>query len=399
MKLVIEGDCAVVMPQLKEQGFLFDAIVTDPPYGIDFMGRDWDSFGRAQSYIERGGYSDKGIMHGYGRGGTSEQREKYRRRANANYQEWCESWAHECLQLLKPGGHMLCFGGTRTFHRMACAIEDAGFEIRDCLMWLYGSGFPKSHDVSKAIDKHFGAQRRISGLKIYGEGAVYGMQSAGSTSGGIMGDKTERPPSLDTEPATPEAVQWDGWGTALKPAWEPIILARKPLIGTVAENVLTHGTGGINIDGCRVPINPNVDDPRLGGNGSWGTGKMAKNVYEGGYTGKRTERSQSAEVAGTAWLSRNHKSIEWTDSGSAARFFYCAKASAKDRAGSKHPTVKPVALMQYLVRLVTPPGGLVLDPFAGSGTTLQAALMEGFSVIGIEKEAEYVADIRRRLAA
>jgi site-specific DNA-methyltransferase (adenine-specific) len=277
-----------------------------------------------------------------------------------------ETW-RQVLRVLKPGAHLLAFGGTRTSHRLAVAIEDAGFEIRDCVMWLYGVGFPKSLNI-----------------------------------GG-------------------------GWGTALKPAWEPVIVARKPLIGTVAENVLAHGTGALNIDGCRIEaqgrphvvsdrrLDHNTYSPGLGGSQSVGTtdtGRWPANVIHDGsdevlaafpdapgqIARARTDGGDMGNSVLGALRHISHNPEPRNDTGSAARFFYSAKATKADRADSKHPTVKPVALMRYLCRLVTPPGGRVLDPFAGSGTTGQAALEEGFAPTLIEAEAEYVADIERRLA-
>lgn len=318
--MIHHGDCLEVLRTLPDCSV--DAVVTDPPYGLSFMGKRWD-------------YDVPSV----------------------------EVWA-ECLRVLKPGGHLLAFAGTRTQHRMAVRIEDAGFEIRDMIAWVYGSGFPKSHNLKD---------------------------------------------------------DWQGWGTALKPALEPITVARKPLVGTVAENVLTHGTGALNIDGCRVEgVPPSVPQPVFnsptgrtygmktgeGRNGemSQATGRWPANLIHDG----------SEEVVGLT--------------GSAARFFYCAKTSKADRDEgldgfeekelkgmnasprkehgevrnsnmhrNHHPTVKPTALMQYLCRLVTPPGGVVLDPFMGSGSTGVAAMLEGFQFIGIEREAEYVAIARERI--
>jgi len=305
-----------------------DAIVTDPPYGLSFMGKKWD-------------YDVPSI----------------------------EIW-QECLRVLKPGGHLLAFAGTRTQHRMAVRIEDAGFEIRDMIMWVYGQGFPKSLDIGKAINK-------VDGI---------------------------------------DEKKWEGFGTSLKPSIEPITVARKPLQGTVAENVLTWGTGGINIDGCRV----GTEGARNNGNKPREDGFVKNEIY-----GKRlpTERIDygkgrfpanlihdgSEEVvgmfpetaSGTGSIRKKAKglfglggdgehNIEYGDSGSAARFFYQSKADKGERGqGNTHPTVKPIDLMRYLCRLVTPPGGVVYDPFTGSGTTLIAAHEEGFNWIGSEMTKEY----------
>jgi site-specific DNA-methyltransferase (adenine-specific) len=325
-----------------------DSIVTDPPYELGFMGKSWDATGVAYKV---------------------------------------EVWK-ECLRVLKPGGHLLAFGGSRTYHRLACAVEDAGFEIRDQIMWVYGSGFPKSLNVGKATDS---------------------------------------------------AHKWIGWGTALKPAHEPIVVARKPLEGTVAENVLKHGTGAINIDGCRVSFVSDEDRRE----------STAKNQHEDFGTKPTTRCTATIQWYSMVQPSNYNPPGRWpanfihdgsgevlelfpNDSTiSAARFFYCAKASRGERdAGleefdakrdsdrnsddlpggdnprnrtntarrNHHPTVKPIALMRYLVRLVTPPGGLVLDPFTGSGTTGVAALREGMAFVGCEQSEDYCRIARSRLA-
>lgn len=377
---VVQDDCREFLKWLPAASF--DSCITDPPYELKFMGKRWD--------------------------GTRVAFEP-------------ETWA-AVFRLLKPGAHLLAFGGTRTYHRMACAIEDAGFEIRDQIGWAYGTGFPKSHDVSKGIDKAAGAERE----KIKKEGAPAYQRSIGNTRP-WMNDPDHM---IDgDEPATDAARQWQGWGTALKPAWEPIVLARKPLIGTVAANVLAHGTGALNIDGCRVacdektpfPVGANSIDgvittglhskPRsddTSKNGRW----PANLIHDGsdevlaafpeskGQQGDLVGHSKDRKSKGIYGdLPAARDAIARGDSGSAARFFYCVKASTKEREGSKHPTVKPIALMEYLVRLVTPPGGTVLDPFAGSGTTGVACKRQGFHALLVEREAEYVADIERRLAA
>jgi site-specific DNA-methyltransferase (adenine-specific) len=312
-----------------------DAVVTDPPYGLSFMGKKWD-------------YDVPGV----------------------------EVWA-ECLRVLKPGGHLLAFAGTRTQHRMAVRIEDAGFEIRDMIAWVYGSGFPKSLDVSKAIDKAAGAEREVVGE------TRKGAQSESTGRYGAWGDGI-----TPTLPATPEAKQWQGWGTALKPALEPITVARKPLIGTVAENVLQHGTGAINVDGCRVGTEEIIDFKRKENSiTASGWKDVNRNPYE--------QHSQGRWPANFIHDGSEEVTDLLKDS---ARFFYCAKTSKRDRdEGNNHPTVKPTDLMRYLCRLVTPPDGLVLDPFMGSGSTGKAAALEGFSFIGIEREAEYVAIAQARI--
>jgi site-specific DNA-methyltransferase (adenine-specific) len=332
------GDCLKRMKDLDDCSI--DAVVTDPPYGLAFMGKKWD-------------YDVPSV----------------------------EIW-QQVLRVLKPGGHLLAFAGTRTQHRMAVRIEDAGFEIRDMIAWVYGSGFPKSLDVSKAIDKAAGAEREVVGhrkkLQSYGADVndVYG---GGPDKGGMQ---------LITAPTTPAAKQWQGWGTALKPALEPITVARKPLRGTVAANVLEYGTGAINVDACRIgtggrtcrdgkatkPSDAGWENMRGHGIASLNAGRWPANLIHDG----------SDEVVGLL--------------NDAARFFYCAKASKKDRGeGNNHPTVKPTALMQYLCRLVTPPNGVILDPFMGSGSTAVAAKREKFNFIGIEMQREHFETSKRRV--
>lgn len=335
-------------------------------------------------------------------------------------------WA-EVYRVLKPGGHVAAFSGTRTYHRMACAIEDAGFEIRDQLAWCYGSGFPKSHDVSKAIDKAAGAKRE----KV----RDYNPRNPKATGGGKDGTEGATRPWIEAamergyhekdgnEPATDAAREWQGWGTALKPSWEPICLGRKPLIGTVAENVLEHGTGAINVDGCRIDAEPRTQPSSGTYEGLTGSstfairarpqrpedkGRWPANIVHDGSDevvvafpsesgGAKTAKLGSG--SGGIWSESTGKpaGATYADSGSAARFFYTAKADKQDRMGSKHPTVKPVDLMQWLCRLITPPGGTVLDPFAGSGSTGEAAWREGFACVLVEREEEYQADIAARL--
>lgn len=410
---VEHGDSREVLRTLAADSI--DACVTDPPYSLVSIQKRFGKPGSAPCQEGADG--------------------RYRR-ASAGFmgKQWDtgetafdpEFWA-EVLRVLKPGAHLLAFGGTRSYHRLVCAIEDAGFEIRDAIMWHYGQGFPKSHDVSKGIDKAAGAEREVIGPKP-------GLHSRGKHE---MADGWRRPwmddPAAvergmqETAPATEAARQWAGWGTALKPATEIICLARKPLSeGTVAANVLQHGTGAINVDGCRVagePTGERRNNVSLGSasGGIYGTagafvseghalGRWPANViHDGsdevmeafarhGESASRKGKPRGSAVPGDGW-GMTKTGAEYDDSGSPARFFYCAKASRSDRAGSKHPTVKPIALLRYLCRLITPPGGTVLDPFAGSGTLAAAAHAEGFDAILIEREAEYIADIRARIAA
>jgi len=438
MNKVIHGDCLEILKTLDDNSV--DAVVTDPPYGISFMGKKWD-------------YDVPAV----------------------------EVW-EECLRVLKPGGHILVACGTRTQHRMAVNIEDAGFEIRDLIAYVYGSGFPKSLDISKAIDKQAGAEREVVGNK------------SKSTSNSMDSPKKQREQGYRpkwknerlegdtvtwdiTAPATPEAIKWQGWGTALKPAMELWTLARKPIDGTVANNVLTHGVGGLNIDGCRVPTDEDLaknynsvrkSDDVMGERGykmgfrqgkdsvahateSTKLGRFPANlIHDGsdevvglfpdsnGVVRKPTGKPLFATNDENRAVKWNANSVVdstvrgFDDSGSAARFFYCAKASkaernkglegftpkvrndgrAEDLASgdmpqnrsnnakqNHHPTVKPVKLMQYLCRLITPPNGTVLDPYMGSGTTGIACKLEGFNFIGIEREKEYAEIAEARIRA
>jgi site-specific DNA-methyltransferase (adenine-specific) len=338
---VLVGDCREVMRTMADNSV--DAIVTDPPYELGFMGKSWDSTGVAYDVTV--------------------------------YQE--------CIRVLKPGGHLLAFGGSRTYHRLAVAIEDAGFQIRDQIMWVYGSGFPKSLNVGKQN----GCQ------------------------------------------------DWQGWGTALKPAHEPIVMARKPLDGTVANNVLTHGVGGINIDESRVGMSE-IDKAKSFNNWKPQGYELKESIYEFGTEVVTTEQSQQGRFPANFIHDGSDEVLELFPSvkadESAARFFYCAKASKKDRneglddmplqrraglvgadrdgelddvserwrtqpAANHHPTVKPTDLMRYLCRLVTPPNGTVLDPFTGSGSTGKAAVLEGFNFVGIEQSAEYAEIAQARI--
>lgn len=341
---LIHGDCLDVLHTFEECSV--DSIVTDPPYELGFMGKKWDASGIAYNV---------------------------------------EMW-RQCLRVLKPGGHLLAFGGTRTYHRMTVAIEDAGFEIRDSIHWLYGSGFPKSLDVSKAIDKAAGAERQVIGSKRLGGNAAQSTKDKGGTYASNTNSVGVAPIDVPvTAPATEAAQKWDGWGTALKPAHEPIVLARKPLVGTVAANVLEHGTGALNIDGTRVGDETVTINTFDNGAKPWG------NAVGEPYTSRQSAGRWPANV-----IIDDSISDDW------ARYFYCAKTSKRERnAGldsNNHPTVKPLELMRYLVRLAAPPEGTVLDPFAGSGTTLMAATLEGCDSIGIELTEEYLPIIESRVA-
>ena len=366
---VFFGSNLDVLPTLPDNSV--DSIVTDPPYELGFMGKKWDSSGIAYSV---------------------------------------KLW-QECLRVLKPGGHLLSFGGTRTFHRMAVAIEDAGFEVRDSIAWLYGSGFPKSLDVSKAIDKAAGAKREVIGQRFDGMSET-AMKPDKGWNANSMGATVDI-----TAPATDEAKKWAGWGTALKPAFEPVVVARKPLVGTVAANVLEWGVGGLNIDGSRI-----------GTTDKFGGGAKGKSGFAAGYDGDGwTAGSEQGRWPANIILDEYTAGLLDEQSEDASRFFYVSKANKKDRNDGLshleikrpdtrtstgmgtfeekgvqpqrnfHPTVKPTSLMEYLVKLVTPPNGTVLDPFTGSGSTGKAALLNGYKFIGIELTAEYLPIIEGRL--
>jgi len=407
MKL-INADCIEAMKAMPDNSV--DSIVTDPPYELGFMGKSWDASGIA-----------------------------------FNIEVW-----QEALRVIKPGGHLIAFSGSRTYHRMAVAIEDAGFQIRDQIMWVYGSGFPKSHNISKGIDKASDFEGEVIGT----EKIDIGIQG-----GSMHAERQTNVVEREVIELSPDAAKWEGWGTALKPAHEPMVLARKPLEGTIANNVLTHGVGGLNIDATRVGTDDNLGrevyqtqswkNTSTAGVGSvnddWKMGRFPANFIHDGSdevvalfpdtkTGsiKPYKHNNASTIYGggkglqLGEITGNHTG----DSGSAARFFYCAKASKRDRNegldgfeakrdhdgradggvggnnprnrtnNSKlnhHPTVKPTSLMQYLVKLVTPPNGIVLDPFMGSGSTGKACAYEGFDFIGIDQSAEYVAIAQARI--
>lgn len=468
------GDCLDVLRELPDNSV--DAVITDPPYGISFMGREWDQPDQYGS--RRRGGSDRpfsagpvGIDHL-----TTTERSasmhagKYdlSRSAMLSFHLWCTEWTTECLRVLKPGGHLLSFGGSRTWHRLASAVEDAGFEIRDSIAWLYGSGFPKSLDVSKAIDK---ARRRDYvlaaidlGLDVPGNN-LHDWTKAEHSPGDAWWEKFkahlspedwqsierqvtraasrknapgqtitfDQRSSTERErrdiPATEDAQQWQGWGTALKPAFEPIVVGRKPLSGTVAANVLEYGTGALNIDACRVGTSDTLVRPEIvrRDNEVYGKGLGAGIQSEpaGRWpTNVVLDESQAAELDKQTGILTSGSRTAGTyglmgymgadaapmpavqgDSGGASRFFpvfrYEAKAPTSERPRDgevAHPTVKPLDLMRWLVRLVTPPGGTVLEPFAGSGTTAEACVIEGFKCIAIEREADYLPLIVNRLS-
>ena len=416
---ILQGDCREVLKSLPDCSV--DAVVTDPPAGIGFMGKEWDDFRRKRNP------ADAGRDNAFGR--TSKTGPEYGRCSRANFVDFLSGIMVECLRVLKPGGHALVWSIPRTSHWTAWAIEDAGFEVRDCICHLFGTGFPKNLDVSKAIDKAAGATREVTGKGKGRTGAA--AQPNGSST--FSDDAYQWPGEFDiTAPATDAAKKWEGWGTALKPAAEYWWLARKPLEGTVAASVVEHGTGGININGCRVDceICPLVVSDRAGGNNTYGDGlhgsvaagqtslgRWPANVVTDGSEevlehfppatkpGKRPKTDRAGEAsAETIYADKGATSfsakpgVRRAATGDVSRFFYAAKPSKAERGeGNVHPTVKSIALMRYLCRLVTPPGGVVLDCFAGSGTTLLAAREEGFRAIGIEREQAYIDIINKRL--
>ena len=465
------GDCLDVLRELPDSSV--DSVVTDPPYGLEFMGRDWDG---ADGFRRSLNSADAGRDNVFGR--TSRKSPEYR--ALHTFQEWCQQWATECLRILKPGGHLVAFGGSRTWHRLAAAVEDAGFEIRDSIAWLYGSGFPKSMDVSKAIDKarddeaevrevcrwlraridehpeqsialiaerfgfnarmveHWAARdtdsqpgvpkldqwdilRELLSFDDEMDAAVFRLNLRKGEPGEAWKDRpivgtvepwtdrtnyalTSRDGLRRGESNNPAAQQWAGWGTALKPAFEPIVVGRKPLAGTVAATVLANGTGALNIDACRTagrwPTNVVLDDSQAAA-----LDEQAPNTGAGGRaSGPTLTGKTTGTVAYGARNGLDREAVFYGDSGGASRFFptfhYEAKAPASERPavnGVQHPTVKPLDLMRWLVRLVTPPNGVVLEPFAGSGTTAEACVLEHMQCIAIEREADYLPLITSRL--
>lgn len=454
------GDCLEVLKTLPDNSI--DAVVTDPPYGIRFMGKAWDGADIEARAAQRRSMesSDPSASELGAHNSIAAEAGKYdlAPAAMKAFQEFSQAWAAEALRVLKPGGHLLSFASARTYHRMAAGIEDAGFEIRDQIMWVFGSGFPKSLNVSKAVDGHVSNGRsdslaiRVVNETRPGDATIRPTSTNGHR--GIVGSADAGQSVKRDTPATSEGQQWQGWGTALKPAHEPICVARKPLVGTVAANVLAFGTCAINIEACRVPTDENLNGgayAKDGGRtvsgslnasgmnvpgktvgadfvqpvGRWpanlihdGSAEVVALFPQEGRSTKPSGTGGAFKSKGKLYGQENAPRGHEDNGGSAARFFYCAKASRADRNsgtmsgdvpavsnqatmreredadwsarnGNSHPTVKPTDLMAYLCRLVTPPGGTVLDPFMGSGSTGKACMREGFHFIGIEREAEY----------
>lgn len=391
---VYQGDCIDVMRELPDGSV--DAVVTDPPYGIRFMGESWDGAdivkrqerGKATSPMPAGVGGPNG---GYRSLAAEAGRYNRSLKASLAFMDWCREWASECYRLLKPGGHLLAFGSPRCYHQLGMGIELAGFEVRDTIAWLFGQGFPKSLDVGKAVGKKDREAERT----------------------------------------------WAGWGTALKPAFEPCVVARKPIAGSVADNVLTHGTGALNIDATRVAMS-DADAATIDGMGGFGKHKVEAAVYgEYGHADSHAHPdgrwptnvaldvaaadeldSQTGDLSDAKPHTLRRRGIGYgsgstggdvelgyEDSGGASRFFpafrYEAKASSAERpkvGGVQHPTVKPLDLMRWLVRLVAPQGATILEPFAGSGTTIEACIAEGMRCIAIEREEQYLPLILDRIS-
>jgi site-specific DNA-methyltransferase (adenine-specific) len=383
---VYQGNVREVLPAI---GIQVDHVVTDPPYGLSFMEAGWDQAVPGPEYWQA------------------------------------------IKNVCKPGASVLAFGGTRTFHRLTCAMEDAGWEIHDCLMWLYGQGFPKSLDIGKAIDKAAGAEREVVGrYQPPGMEKPWNLRNAKDRRTVELFASSRN--NLDiTAPATDAAKQWQGWGTALKPAWEPIVLGMNPLDGTFAANAEKHGVAGLNIDGCRITTSENLNGGAYTSNGTtrddgWGmrrggagpfeqpSGRFPANLLLDEDTAQQLDSQTGTLKSGTNCVrtkpgdgyhggmgQAGDVQVSYGDAGDTSRFFYCSKASKKERGpGNDHPTVKPIGLMKYLLTLLsTPTGGLILDAFAGSGTTAVAAKELGRPCVCVELDGHNCEIIARRLEA
>ena len=407
--MLVNGDCLEEIQKLVDKGVQVDSIVTDPPYHLTSIVERFGKEGSAPAKDKDGAFQRQsvGFMGKEWDGGDIAFRK--------------ETW-ELFMKVLKPGGHLLAFSGSRTYHRMAVAIEDAGFDIRDQIMWLYGSGFPKSLNLGKSVDKKLGNERIGTGqTKTHSNKGMPQAEERTAIGAGAFGQEVEEEITVGTS-------EWEGWGTALKPAHEPIVLARKPLSeNSIVANVLKHRTGGIHIDACRVEGEKQTRDSNPVMNG----GKYAQNenadreeitpdtkgrfpsnvMHDGSEEVLKVfpSTSKSAGGGGVKITGKNvygkyngreyDKTIGYGDEGSVARYFYCPKTSKSEKGNDNtHPTVKPIKLMKYLCRLVTPKGGTVLDPFMGSGSTGIAAKDEGFEFIGIEREKEYFEIAERRIS-
>jgi len=392
------GDCKEVLKTFPENSV--DSVITDCPYGLGFMGKEWDTFDKTQFGIA-------------GKEGANDLKVKKNFNVMPRYNtdglyEFTKEWAQEALRVAKPGAFMLCFTGSRTYHKIVSGIEDAGWEIRDCIMWIYGSGFPKNLDISKAIDKSKNAERKVIGVKnnTY-DGCVRNPENHKSPAElsniGKWG-LTQTPHGMPlTEPATDLAKEWNGWGTSLKPAFEPIVVAMKPIEKNFAHNAEKWGVAGVNLDGCRIELNGDYKckangRPSLTGLGDNYDSENANEADEIGRWPANIIFDEDAakvldEQTGGKPKAKETMGVWPPDNGvGASRFFYCAKASKSEKGqDNNHPTVKPVALMRYLCRLLkTSKGGIVLDPFMGSGTTAVACIKEKRTFVGIEREKDYL---------
>ena len=366
MKLLL-GDCLDKLKELEDNSV--DSIVTDPPYGLSFMGKDWDTVKATRE-------TQSQVVKGLGAGMKMTTLAD-----NIEFEKWVTEWSMECMRVLKPGGYMLAFGGSRMYHRLASGVENAGFEIRDQMMWIYGSGFPKSRDIGKDIEKI-----KVGGIKNLKQiGTKQGIKVETGTSGYSYSKEYVPGKSMGGKqisgdiPVYEITNEWGGWGTALKPAHEPIVMARKPLSEkTVGNNVLEWGTGGINIDESRIEgIKPQVT--------------RSSSMFQSKHDGRLSEESHIGRFPANVIFDEEAGTLLDEQYEGVSRFFYCPKTSKGDRnEGNIHPTVKPTDLMLYLIRLVTPKGGVTLDPFMGSGSTGKAAVRGGFDFIGIEREKEYM---------
>lgn len=481
--MIIHGDCMTEMAQMDADSI--DAIVTDPPYGLEFMGKAWDGEAIRGAAWEREARGPAAHRLASGRTTTgftqSDYAGAYDYSKNEDYQAWTLSWATQALRVIKPGGSMLCFGGTRTFHRLTCGLEDAGFIIKDCLMWLYGQGFPKAQDLGKVLDKRAGVERKVVGVKTYAGPA------GNNDNFGVAGSATENEGKRDlTAPATPLAHHWDGYKIGgIKPAWEIIVWCAKPPEGSWTDNVLKYGVGAVNVDECRVEGNPgdghwgqashksgripiplNISDGnnepydgnpkgrfpanlllshtpecrqvgtrRVKGSTSVNANRgerlpstvdyanhTKKNVtyadsdgletcedwschedcavrlldeQSGGIHGAGSAREAIRECEPTGMFALSGDGQRYGDTGGASRFFYTSKATDR-QPYNDHPTLKPTDLIEWLVRLVTRPGQLVLDPFAGSGTTGVACIHAGREYVLIDQDEHYCEIAERR---
>lgn len=470
---IYQGDCVEVMAAMPPASI--DAIVTDPPYGLQFMDARWDRLWRSRTEADQEWMAER-VARDADDGLAVRQRKlpdlATSRRRGREMQAWHERWAAEALRVIKPGGHLVAFGGARTYHRLASALEDAGWELRDCLSWLYGSGFPKSHDVARAIDRrrrddiehvraylktardargmtnrqvaeHFGFVASMAGHWIdhksqpllptmeqwamltellgldgtmdaevqrlnarkgqpgeaWAEAEIIGEHTTPAP--GLVGHRFKTRDALQRAPQSDLARAWDGWGTALKPAWEPIILARRPPAGSVADNIEAHGVGALNIDACRIGADTAGDQDRAGAAGRW-PANVAMDTEAAAqldqmapgapsrffYTGKAAPSERAAGITGQGRQRDPSRHADQPSMNGGEGNPYNRGAAP---AANHHPTVKPLDLMQWLITLIVPPGGVVLDPFLGSGTTAAASAALYRPCIGIELDPDYVA--------